>query len=374
MQQDRPVCRKPQPAQGCSRSITGKTAKRAVSTFAADFLKDHFPPLSEETEILCKQQQVESVFFSQIRYFADRYNFIIPKVDMVVYPYNIYLVMQEANQFLSSKKIEDRLYLIESSEGNICLLTASTFNTSGTVYYFPLKSLWTLSLSKKHKQEYRLLLSVFAYCYQVLKMPYYNGCHHVGYYYEAMEEGLECNEEGLDKEYQKECLAEIRLAYQAGRELETHILKPCQLKGWQRRLDRFNIYTPFGRALYQLALNFYDLYQHFPEKSFHENIYCGLIEPDAENRLYPDQYISFVWSNDGQLAEDLYNYFNCDADEAQVVEEPLKITLYDKAQGTQLSDLRFETRLFELFGELADMLQMIEDSEHLKTIEDERND
>ncbi len=112
----------------------------------------------------------------------------------------------------------------------------------------------------------------------------------------------------------------------------------------------------WSKKVLQVASKAFSLYRDYPQRTVFDNIKDGLIEPQEEERIKPEQYISFTWSTEGWLYDQICEYVNAEVQEYGAIDEPTAIQYFDKPQQQSFHDLDFETRMFDVLNELSTIL------------------
>ncbi|WEA01763.1 hypothetical protein [Mucilaginibacter sp. SJ] len=106
-----------------------------------------------------------------------------------------------------------------------------------------------------------------------------------------------------------------------------------------------------------LAIEFVQLYRAYPERCFCDNIRPDLYYPEVEERIRVEEYISFYWSGNDTLVDNVMEMINCSFQEMGITDEPIDVKIFDKAVTNDTERFGFESRLFPLLGKLAEFLE-----------------
>lgn len=350
LQTDRNLLQLQAKAKGRGTGYQGTEIKRTCFPAADGFLSHRFMPVARDRNLLDNWQEKERGFFASLAFLCSDFGFAPLKSDIAAFPYNIVL----ARDFVKGRmaKLHDKTVVLMESKGLPRLATAQPHNTGRTLFYIPLKPLWKLQRDRRRRQEANLLLSIYAYLFQRAQIPLYTIGGFVAGCYESLSYWMEENVCDWEAVELYKCRSEMAAAIYFGQRSERTLRHPCHLADWKRRLEGYGKHNPSGTKFLEIASRFYGLYRRFPKHIYDRNIFFNVIEPQEEYRICPDWYISFVWSNEGWLAEQTVNYLNIEAQECMVTEEPLLLTCYDRKGGRVVDTLDFEKELFGLFEEL----------------------
>jgi len=351
--------RLPRQAARQRRDKKKETQIRPAEFNGYGFLKTGFLPVTDTVreELKCTGK-IEREFFTSLSNIAALYGFHPLDVRGKVFPYNILLAYHHAEAQVKKANPALQLIIIQDKEHAACLATVKQMDTGATLYYVPVKPLYELLQDKENKKSAELLLSVYTYLYQVAGIPYYRDSSSYMYYtYEMMDEWIKDNPADWDEDdftAQVSCLNS--LSYY-GNIIRRKIRNAYNLQQFEKRVSQYRPKTADEEKLQELSRNFLSLYQQFPNRSIMDNIHDRIIEPQKDERIYPDQYISFYWDYKDCLYQSLFETVNMELQEKEVTEEPLSIQLFDKPQEKiQTHEMEFEIRFFDLLHELNDLL------------------
>jgi hypothetical protein len=134
--------------------------------------------------------------------------------------------------------------------------------------------------------------------------------------------------------------------------MQKKISHPYHLDAWGNRLERFSPKQDKGVALKQVSEKLLALYRQYPERRFYEQLFSACFFQENDEVMPADEYLSFVWSNDGWLGEQAYQYISDGQGNYNYVQEPLQFKIFDTGEGRMADNLDFEKRLFSLVDEL----------------------
>ena len=340
---------------GCNSRKKKQTENCASQHDRNGFLRSEFlPVIINGHEELTAWKKVESNFFNSLSNLGRLYGFQPLDITGKVYPYNIAMAYNHAVSYMQIIQPELSLIVVQDETHPACLATVKVFNTGSMLYYVNVRPLHRLLQDKKTKSVAELLLSVFGYLYQVGKMPYYaDSSTYLYYCYATLKQWVIDDGEEDEK---AENLADLKNAFHAGKIIQRKISNPCQLPRFKKRVATFMPSSEWEESLLQVSREAFELYFDFPERSISDMIMPGLLDPLTEERMYPEQYLSFFWDDSVWLYDSMMEFVNADLQELTVMDEPLTVQLFDAPQSKEEHDLSFAERLFKLADQLAYVL------------------
>jgi len=351
------------PQKGCLRNgkrrpeIGGVALASCFSRPA--FLNQPHPPKTGRpaSELAC-YKKVEQEFSASLNNLCILYGLRVPKL-VGLFPMNIQKAHASLSAALEEKDRDLQLRIMQDENGRVSLATIKTFNTKTTLYYLPLDNVWELMKKKDRKSESDLLLSMLAYLYQIAGVPHF--CENYSYLGEIYEMVADWQEEQKDKQpeedqnYRKHLEQHYSLLYSAGGIMLSLLADSKNLGRFSGRVRRFRPKDEKGEGLQACARGLLKLYRRFPRRSITDNM--GLIEENTEeNTVRADQYISFYWSNNDCIIDNVMEYVNCELNELSQMEEPQSIQYFDAPQARENHDFSFEQTFFGLLNDLTDIL------------------
>ncbi len=161
-------------------------------------------------------------------------------------------------------------------------------------------------------------------------------------------------------EYDQKEYTEMLQDYKAmnffGKKLLKSIKHKYHLQQFENRVITFKPTTKVDAEILRVSMLVLNLYKQYPTRNLFDNLYCRLLDPEEEERILPDQYISFSWKSDGLIFDQLLESVNCSFQEMACTEEPKAIQCFDKPQVAEKHELDFEERFFGCLDHLADLL------------------
>lgn len=143
--------------------------------------------------------------------------------------------------------------------------------------------------------------------------------------------------------------------------------KKIHLQKFEKRINCFHPCSETEQELLALAGQAYALYCDFPNFSVMDRIEMGLFDQDENYgscRVYAENYLSFIWSFNDCLYDQLMETVNSDLQEYNEIDEPATIQFFDTLQLSEAHDHSFETRFFDLLNGITDNLTDFSDEKH----------
>lgn len=342
---------------GCRRS-TAKPAKERTAGHRTDgFLKSRFLPF---WGIQARNyRQVEAEFFRSLANLCTVYEMPVPDVSAVAFPQNVTTAYMQVKEALSLKDRNVDCIIIKDDSHSATLAVLKSFNTGQCLYYIPVRPLWNLVQTAQQQPLAEMLLSVYAYLYQIAKLPYYteSDSYLSGEYnmlqqwiYEADDE----NEEA--QQYRDEQTKAMDLLNYAGGRLVALIRDNNYLLKWEANIEAYRQSRDWDLETESLANQFLTLFKEYPHRTLFDNIHDELIAPEETDRIRMEQYASFYWSSNDCFYDMIFDTVNNEFGECGIIDEPTSIQLFDTPQARVLNDLDFEKRLFDLIDKLCGIL------------------
>lgn len=338
----------------CKRD-TKRQAKISSDNRASDgFLKCTFLPKLKETETVqdCKNTaKTERDFYQSLSRLAEHYGINPKQTQGFEFPYNLALALDNVqNQLKNKVKNWEEIRLIQDREKTY-LTSKERYNTGQTLYYIPILPLYRLSKNPKRKQAVQLLKSVCCYLYHIAGVPYYRKQDtYLFWMYEMVAEWLTSDE---DIEELPKYQSEIKQAEQLGDFMEQKIYSHHNLTRFKEYLNQFKIKDKFDKDCFELASNFFSLYEQYPNATIYRNSQPNgeADEYERDNILSMDKYISFCADAKCELFQSLFETINAEFQECNIMEEPIIVKKFDGSNITN-NNLDFENQIFPLIEEL----------------------
>jgi hypothetical protein len=351
------VLSRPRQATRCRRSKKGQSKNGTAGVAGYGFLKHRFLPVRENKyPVLQNRRQVENEFFRSLSNLAGLYKVEPLNVESYAYPYNIYKAFEYAKAQIEGIDKNLHVLIIQDKDLSACIATAKIFDTGTTLYYIPVRPLFDLINNKSRKHVASLLLSIYSWLYRVIKVPFYTNINnYVGSCYGSLESWYMDEEVGNEED-----IKEFEEMRQCGMAIERKIKNPSHLQLFERRIKRFIAVSDTERELLVIGKKAFNLYTRYPERSAFENMRENFIYAEIEERIYPEQYLSFFWDSKGNIYDSLMDYVNTELQEMGAMDEPVAVQLFDKQQDKPIHDLDFEKELFTVIDDLCKILNELE--------------
>jgi len=315
-------------------------------------------PLIEYNEdLLNDRREMENEFFISLENLARLYEFEPLNIQDKVYPLNIYLSYRYAETILQKIDAGLKLIIVQDKTHAASLVTVKIYDTGTALYYLPVEPLLYFLKNKKRKKAAELLLSVCSYLYQVAFVPYFREkSSYIYYQYEMIEEMVKNNDWDFTKKELREIASTFKELKKQGDRILRILKASSHLDEFEKRLNQFTPNDALETNMLKAASKAFSLYRAYPQRTIFQSINEGLIQSEEEERIRPEQYISFIWNEAGWLYGHLWEYVNAEVQEYGAIDEPMAIQYFDKPQEQSFHDLDFETRMFEVLNELATIL------------------
>lgn len=350
------IRRKPEPVSRRRPGKKAKTAKRPAGYASHDFLKQSFLPVSHfEGFRKNKTNLLEEKFFRSLSNLSSRHEIALPLNNDEPFPFNILTAFHQVKKSLETKEPGIEL-LITEYENIVTLATVEEIGISYTLYYPPLSALDWLH-TKDKRQTFLLLLSLYAYLNQSVRMPLPSENDYLSNCYDAICDWLENGEEEYDPEEFQDKKAIVTEMRRKQPILEKAVSDPVQLTAFNDRVRTYKPGTETEKKFHSVAEKFLALYEQYPANTFYQNIHTEHYDDDEDDyRAYPDHYFSFYWDDNGWLEEGLMQYINGDLQECSRFEQPASVHYYHESNADAQNNLDFEKRLLELINELSSII------------------
>jgi hypothetical protein len=359
-------------ARQVTRLIGDQKRQKKTRTPISDrngFLRHVFSPVVNGYPVEIRDRVcVEKGFFSSAENLCSFYGISPVNFPSSVYPENIAQSIKDLKQNL--EVIDKNLELIVAYDEDhaACVSVKKTFDTKTTLYYLPVEPLYDLLQDSKRKKTAELLLSVLAYLYQIGGIPYHgeqssylSSIYDMIYDWSSEEECFE------DENEQQYILDHITLMGERSKWLLEKLNKKVHLQKFEKRINFFHPCSETEQELLALAKQAYALYCDFPNFSVMDRIEMGLFAQDENYdscRVYAENYLSFIWSFNDCLYDQLMETVNSDLQEYNEIDEPTTIQFFDTVQLSEAHDHTFEIRFFDLLNGITDNLTDFSDEKH----------
>lgn len=344
---------------------SGRTIQRQKKICTTDnapnaFLKQRFyTRLQEPMEVAdCDKDKLQRDFYKSLRLTSKKLGIKIRNTRRIPYPYNISASLIEFKKQLKVKTFDWKEVRLIHDNGSTYFAQEKRYDTGMTLYYIPVIPLYTILQKKETEKVGLLLLSLYAYLYQVLSIPYYRdeGCY-LNHLYEILEDWA------INERAGKITFTQIKDAKVIGDRVKELICDPIQLKSFGKRLRSFRPKTSFDNSCLIICQRFYETYRKYGKRRIDHNInplrYRDEID-ETDRPVMLDDYVSFCASLKGDLFDTLCETASDEFQEYSEIDEPVRFVPYDQID-TDRGNFDFETAVF---GGIDDLLRLWHQSEY----------
>ncbi|ACU60699.1 hypothetical protein [Chitinophaga pinensis] len=316
------------------------------------YLNQRLAPIITDKRLLKVRERLTTQFFTSLRYLADTYKFQPLVPDDYPFPNNILMALKQAQGWIQYNEPETTLTL-EDTGSSYCIRAESTVDCSHTLLFIPFKPLYDL-LKKGERQSAELLMSVYHYLLRYAGIPSYR--EEDSYVYDQYGWLMDTLLDGVEYEHYRMTLEELKAAYYWGDVIGRKLRNGIHCTQWPQRLAGYHPTTEAERLLQAIAENAYTLYTQYPRGSFSEYLSEEPEEDDDYAPLAtPYNYLSFVWSLEGELYRMLEQAINNDFCEYGGSLVPYRKQVFDQPQDSVKTGLPFARLLDDLIRQLIDL-------------------
>jgi len=354
IQKFHPIARQ---AAGRRRSTAQPREERTAGHRTYGFLKHRFLPFWAVQAR--NYRQLEAEFFRSLANLCHVYEIREPDVSALDFPQNVTTAYMQVKESLKLKDKTADCIIMKDGSHSATLAVLKRFDTGMCLYYIPVRPLWNVVQTAQQQPLAQMLLSVYAYLYQVANVPYYaeQDCY-MFYQYETMQNWIDeaDDEDEEEKPYRDEQNEILQTLNDAGNRLLTIIREKDCLTNWEASITAYRQSGNWDLETESIASELLALYREYPNRTIFDNVHEELCEPEETERIRMEQYLSFWWSNNDCFYDMIFDMVNNEFGECGVTDEPVSIQLFDTPQISVLNDLDFEKRLFDLINRLCSIL------------------
>ncbi|GAA3989789.1 hypothetical protein GCM10022210_48960 [Mucilaginibacter dorajii] len=302
---------------------------------------------------------MEAEFFRSLANLCTVYDLPVPDVSDIAFPQNVTIAYMQVKEALKLKDKSADCIIIKDSAHSATLAVLKSFDTGHCLYYIPVRPLWNLVRTARQQPLAEMLLSVYAYLYQIARLPYYTESDsYLSGEYAMLQQWIdEADDEGdEEQQYREEQTEAMDLLNYAGDRLVTLIRDNNYLLKWEANIQAYRQSGDWDLETESLADQFLTLFKEYPHRTLFDNIHDELIAPEETERVRMEQYVSFYWSSNDCFYDMLFDTINNEFQECGVTDEPTAVQLLDTPQPRILNSLDFEKRLFDLIDKLCGIL------------------
>ncbi|MFD2968803.1 hypothetical protein [Sphingobacterium bambusae] len=262
--------------------------------------------------------------------------------------------MHHLQKALKATGAESQNIRLVEDDGAVFFARQERFDTGMTLYYIAVEPLFYMLRDKSRKKASHLLLSVFAYLFQVARIPYHRQeGNYLHYTYDMLQDWkLQDDEEDL------EFLQEYSRMEYIGDAIELKIQNPANLLYFEKLVVGFYPKDDFDRDCLKLTELAFALFSKYPDGRIYDKFQEGSFEEeedDISRQISLDNYISFYGSACGGLSDLLIETVNTDLQEFTSIDEPTIFLPIDDRE-IKGNNFDFETKLFTLLEDLSILL------------------
>jgi hypothetical protein len=356
-QQDRKLRRKTKRHQKRRRNQAPETKKPSRFNAANDFLKQAFLPFTDHVGFRkVSADEICTDFFRSLDHLSTLYKLEVTPTDHLPFPLNISSAFAQAKKQMEDKQSSLDLSIVSNENSKATIVTCESLNIGHTLYYMPLQPLLKLH-SAKNKSCFQLALSVCGYLHHIVGMQLMNSNDYLTGNYEMIEEWVKNEPNEYDPEDYLEHLREINEMKMASKILDRAISNPIHLSLFAERVAGFTTHNHTEGKLLFAATQLLKLHHQYPDESFFRNFHRDMYsDENDEERMYPEQYFSFNWSNEGWLDDNLMEVVNSHLQELSEAEVPCSMQYFDSPQATETHFLDFENKMLNAICDFASAL------------------
>jgi hypothetical protein len=357
------VQRRTQPFAGCKEHQAEQSATRPGGLAADGFLKQCFLPLYLPGKDLPLQEKTERGVLCSRAVLCEHLQLGAADFSDKPYPYNIMLMYWHAQKQIAATRPDLELYIVGDQTCNVSFAAKQVAEREYSLYYIPVLPLYRLLKSGKHKQSADLLLSVFAYLYHIVHIPYYrDGSSFLLSHYEMISDWIENDRAELDEDDFNFHQSGLRSAEYYGDIIGRKIHNLYHLEHFEERLAKAKPLGKFEERCRDVANKALNLWREFPESNLYTHL--GDLAPgdeeydedDYPNIIEVEEYVHFIAENEGSLYDSIQQNIDAELNEKMYWQEHTLTSVYDKNFKPQADSLDFESRLFVLLDELCYIL------------------
>lgn len=351
------------------RRVSRRQSAQALSNQppAPAFLTHRFLPLAADHAVLHRNKRVESEFFRSVDHLVTLYRLSVPKCVDLPYPLNIHAVFQQLKEQLKTSQPDLSLAIVQTDKRITTVATVKAVAWQDTLYYIPLLPLFKLLRRKQARHVAPILVGIAAMIYQKLGIPMYTERNsYLADVYSILHQWVDDTEAERTEQETAQYYREFRRADAVGYHMQRKLRQPLRIIKLSRYVQEFKPVGPWQNRLRELAGDFLALGQKFPRRCFFRDIPTGIWEEDMEDedRIRKDNYLSFVYDNDGCLGEEMEDYVNTSLQDCPVVDEPVTVQYFNEPQPVELHDATYQKTCLFLLNEFCHLLNDLDHDEY----------
>lgn len=282
------------------------------------------------------------------------------------YPQNIATAFDRVKETFESKGGSLSLAILQSPGFATSIATIKTLPTSYDLYYIPVGQVCLMLEDRKHKRTTDMMLSLFAFLYQVVNVPFYTEPSSFLYEcYKSIRYSLEEDEENGQEygEFATELIDEMDTIEKDGSSLLRQIACKDRLTAFEKTTGAYKPRNKKEKQLLKVCGEALKLWKKFPDCSISRAIPAYLSEKERENAMYPGMYIGFHWGTESDWLENHINeYLNSYLGECSTVQEPATAQLFHRKQKREYHNMELQHTLIGFLEHTAQALYEFHES------------
>ncbi|MBB2145730.1 hypothetical protein GM921_09550 [Pedobacter sp. LMG 31464] len=319
------------------------------------FLKQEFAPLlSDFHDELFYQKEIEKGFYCSAKNLCKLYGWEEFPLSPMPYPFNLAVGMDILRERLKIADGDLDIRLLQDSNFPARIATVKTCPSGSVLFYLPVAPMLRLIEKKESQIVGELLLSVYAYLFQVVGIEHFAGEEsYLGYTYAMLEDWWD-----NDEDYQQEDkVAHDVFFSELWERGKVSLMMMAQRENFElfaHRMECFSANTTAEWEFEETAREIFALYQQYPARGIGGNIFPPFGNDGDEATIRVEQYMHFFWDFNEMVHDQFMDCINAELNECCLIDEPTTLQYFDVPQSKDTHDHDFETRLFALLHELSD--------------------
>lgn len=318
---------------------------------------------------LSNKVAVEKDFYKSLDNVESLFGLAVNRFDDLDYPLNIRQTCADLTQQLQSIGIVDQLMIISDENRAATITLSDEFQTNNSLYYLSIEPVYDLLFRENKKRLSNVLVSIFAYLHQVVRVPaYFDEESYLASIYEMLQEWLEFEDEEMeedeiednevDADFEEKMAHFIHIS-DSGIFFLTQINSPSALNDFGQRISDFQPENDVEKEILDLATKYFALFSDYPNHSIYDHIVDSVESFDDyydNGRMSVDHYLSMFWSDNDSVFQDLWDTVNNQLGEYSAIDDPFDLQFFDTPQAMVKKTDCFVVRLFDLLGKLCTVL------------------
>lgn len=347
---------------GCLRNPVRQIEKRAGGFDGHAFLNHPFTgtDIVSRRELLSRNK-VEQGFFRSLFHFCNLYGLEVPECGNLPYPANIAMSFDLVSDRFGSLGKGLSLSIFQTERSSTSIATVKPLSVGCDLYYIPVGFIYGLWEDSKSPKMVDLALSLFAFLYQVMEVPFYTEHHSflVDCYEDVkhfMEDELENGME-YEENLAEELLEEVDRIQTSGHALLREISDRSRRDLFGVKVGAFRPRNKKETSLLEVCKEALAFQENYPGFSVWEATPYPYPVDEDERVMSTEMYIGFHWGNESDwLEENIREYVNNRLMDCGVVQAPAAIQLFNRKTTSEKHDLRPHKAMIDLLENVASAL------------------